>query len=184
MKRKEAFQKLKEHLKNKNLIKHSLAVEAAMREMAEHFGEDKNRWGLAGLLHDIDYEEVQGEMEKHSLLGAKIVEHYGFDEEIVNAIKTHNPAHGEEPQSLMGKALYCIDPATGLVVANTLVLPSKKIKDLTLESLVKHFNRPAFAKGATRENMRKSKEYLDLELEEFLEIILKGMKKISEELDL
>ena len=183
MNREEAFQKLKEHLNKENLIKHSLAVEAAMRKMARYFEEDEDRWRIAGLLHDIDYEEVE-EMENHSLKGAKMAKEYGLDDEIVMAIKTHNPMHGKEPQSLMGKALFCIDPATGLVVANTLVLPSKKIKDLTVESLIKHFDRPAFAKGVNRENIKKCSDYLDLELEDFFEIVLQGMQNISSDLDL
>lgn len=184
MTRDEAFQKLKKHLTKSNLIKHSLAVEAGMRAMARHFDKDVERWGLAGLLHDIDYEEVGEDPSQHSLVGAEMVKEMGFDQKIVEAIKTHNSEHGLEPQSLMGKALYCIDPTTGLIVANTLVLPSSKIKDLTVESVIKHFNRRAFARGVDREAIKQCKPYLDLEREDFLEIVLHAMQDISSDLDL
>jgi len=180
----EALELLKEKIKNQNLIKHCLAVEACMRALARRFGEDEEKWALAGLLHDIDYEETKENPQKHSLIGAEMLEKMGVDKEIVEAIKTHNEAHGILPQGLMAKALYCVDPLTGLIVAATLVLPSKKLADLTVENVLNRFKEKAFARGANREIIKKCKEYLNLNLEEFVKIGLEAMKNISQELGL
>ena len=184
MDRESALKLLKDKLKNQNLIKHSLAVEAAMRALAEHLREDIERWGLCGLLHDIDYELVKNEMKLHSRKGAEMLKELGFDDEICNAVLTHNQIHGFEPKPLMEKALFCVDPITGLIVAATLVLPSKKINDLKTESVLKRFQEKAFARGANREIIAKCQEYLNLSLEEFVEIVLNAMQKISLELGL
>ena len=184
MNREEAFSLLKQHITKPNLIKHSLAVEAAMRTLADYFREDKEKWGLAGLLHDIDYEEVEGDPLQHSLVGAEILKKHGLDNEIVEAVKTHNEVHHLPPQSLMAKALFCVDPLTGLIVANTLILPSRKIADLTVESVLKHFRQPSFAKGANREIISQSENLLNLDLAEFVGLVLKSMQGISAELGL
>ena len=184
MNREEALQLLKENLKNQNLIKHSLAVEAAIKTLAERFDEDIGKWALCGLLHDIDYELVKNEMNLHSKRGAEILKGLGFSEEIYNAVLTHNEAHGIEPETLLAKSLFCVDPLTGLIVASTLVLPSKKINDLETVSVLKRFKEKAFARGASREIIAKCQEYLNLSLEEFVGIVLKAMQEISNELGL
>ena len=184
MKREEAIKLLKEYIQTPNLIKHSLAVGAIMKALAEKFGEDQEKWEICGLLHDIDYEKTKNEPEKHSLVGAQILKEKGLDEEIVEAVKTHNEAHGIEPKSLMAKALYVCDPLSGLIVAATLVLPSKKLKDLTVQNVLNRFKEKSFARGANREIIKKCEEYLSLSLEEFIEIALKAMQGISEELGL
>ena len=182
--REKLFSILKENLKSENLIKHSLAVEAGMESLAEYLGEDKERWALAGLLHDIDYERTKENPQLHSRLGAKMVEELTGDKEIAEAILTHNEEHKILPKSKMGKALYCLDSLTGLIVAATLVLPSKKIKDLKVENVLKRFKEKSFARGANRETILKCKEYLGLELEKFVEIVLSAMQKISDKLGL
>lgn len=184
MNRDEALNLLKENLKNKNLIKHSLAVEAAMKALAEHFEEDAEKWVLCGLLHDIDYELVKNEMDLHSKRGTGMLKELGFKEEIYEAVLTHNEAHGIEPKTLLAKALFCVDPLTGLIVAATLVLPSKKINDLEVANVLKRFKEKAFARGASREIISKCQEYLNLSLEEFTGIVLKAMQEISNELGL
>lgn len=184
MEREKILELLKENIKNQNLIKHSLAVEAGMRELAKFFGENEEKWGICGLLHDIDYEKTKGDPKLHSKVGAEIVRNLGFDKEISDAILSHNEAHGIFPKTKMAKALFCLDPLTGLIVAATLVLPSKKIKDLKVENILNRFKEKSFAKGANREIIKKSKEYLGLELEKFIEIVLCGMQKISNELGL
>jgi len=184
MEREKALKILKENLKNENLIKHSLAVEAVMRELAKHFNEDEEKWGITGLLHDIDYEKTKENPQLHSKLGSEILKSLGFDEEICEAVLTHNEIHNIIPKTKMAKALFCIDPLTGLIVASTLVLPSKKIKDLEVKNVLNRFKEKSFAKGANREIIKKCEEYLGLSLEEFIEIALKGMKKISDELGL
>ncbi len=179
MNRDEALVLLKRYLCNDNLIKHSLAVEGAMRSMAKHFGEDQEQWGLAGLLHDIDYEQTKNNPSDHSLIGAEIILQNGIDIKIAEAIKTHNQMHGMEPQGLMAQALFCLDPLTGLIVASTLVLPTRKLSDLTVDSLGKRFQEKSFARGADRKIINQCHDRLGLELKEFMAIALSGMQDIA-----
>lgn len=182
--REEGLELLNQNISNQNLIKHCLAVEAIMRVLAHHFGQDKEKWGLTGLLHDIDYEKTKGEASQHSLVGAKMLEDLGIDKEICQAVKTHNEAHGILPQTLMEKALFVTDPLTGLIVAATLVLPSKKLADLTVENVLNRFKEKAFARGANREIIKKSEELLNLKLEDFVKTGLEAMQKIAKDLGL
>jgi putative nucleotidyltransferase with HDIG domain len=184
MEREKILNLLKENLRNQNLIKHSLAVEAGMRALARYFGEDEERWGIAGLLHDIDYEKTKGDPNLHSKVGSQILREMGFDQEICDAVLTHNEAHGILPLSKMAKALFCLDPLTGLIVAATLVLPSKKLKDLKVENVLNRFKEKSFARGANREIIKKCEEYLGLPLQKFIEITLKAMQEISDQLGL
>lgn len=183
MTREDAFALLTEKIKNQNLIKHSLAVEACMRGLAKHFKEDDEKWGLTGLLHDIDYEETKNDTNLHSVLGAEFLEKIGIDKEIVEAVKTHNEAHGVVPEGNLAKGLYCVDPLTGLIVAATLVLPSKKINDLTVENVLNRLKEKAFARGAKREVILKCSG-INLSLEEFVKICLNAMQQISGQLNL
>lgn len=155
-----------------------------MRELAKRFNEDEEKWALCGLLHDIDYEKTKGDANLHSKEGAEILRGLGLDEEIVNAVLSHNEAHGVLPQTKMAKALFCLDPLTGLIVAAVLVLPSRKISDLTAENILNRFKEKAFARGANREIIKKSQEYLNLNLEDFVKIVLEGMQRISADLGL
>lgn len=184
MDRERALNLLKENIKNQNLIKHSLAVEAAMRELAEYFNQDIKKWALCGLLHDIDYEKTKENPNLHSKIGAEMLKNLGFDEEICHAVLTHNEAHSLEPETKMAKALFCLDPLTGLIVAATLVLPSKKINDLKVENILNRFKEKSFARGVNREIIKKCQEYLNLSLKRFVEICLSAMQKISEQLGL
>ncbi|MBZ9571998.1 HDIG domain-containing protein [Patescibacteria group bacterium] len=183
MNRETALKLVQEKIKNLNLIKHSLAVEACLRALARHFNENEEKWALTGLLHDIDYEETKDDPKAHSILGAQILEKLGLDSEIVQAVKTHNEIHGIKPEGLMAKALFCVDPLTGLIVAATLVLPGKKINDLTAENVLNRFKEKAFARGAKREIIAKCSE-IGLSLEGFVAICLKAMKEISDQLGL
>lgn len=178
------FDLLKNNLKNKNLIKHSLAVEAVMRKLAEYFGEDREKWAVCGLLHDIDYEKTGGNPKLHSKTGAEMLTKLGFDKEICNAVLSHNEIHGIIPETKMAKALFCVDPLTGLIVAAALVLPSKKINDLKVDNILNRFKEKSFAKGADREIIKRCEEYLNLPLEKFIKITLGAMKVISENLGL
>jgi putative nucleotidyltransferase with HDIG domain len=184
MTREEALKVLKENIQNQNLIKHSLAVEAVMKALARYFQENKEKWGLTGLLHDIDYEKTKGDANQHSLIGAKMLEDLNIESEICQAVKVHNQTHGILPQTLLEKALFVVDPLTGLIVAATLVLPSKKIKDLTPENVLNRFKEKSFAKGADRETIKKCEDYLNLKLEKLIKISLQAMKEISSELGL
>lgn len=178
--RKEATKILGENLKNKNMIKHCLASGAVMRGLAVRLGEDGNEWEIAGLLHDADAEktppEKQGKTVGEWVKGQ-------VSEEVTQAMAAHNYETGVEPQSKMDWALFAGEKLTGLVVAATLVLPSKKLADVTTEMILRRFQEPRFAAGAKRENILEC-EKLGLGLEEFVDISLKAMQEISEDLGL
>jgi len=184
MEKTEAINLLKQKLKNQNLQKHCLAVGSAMVELADFFGKDKQKWEVCGLLHDIDYEQTKDNPEQHSKVGSEMLKEKGLSDEVCEAVYSHNEIHGVSPKSLMGKALYCVDPLTGLIVAATLVLPSKKINDLEVENVLNRFGEKSFAKGANREIIKKCENYLNLSLEKFVGITLKAMQDISDDLGL
>ena len=183
MTREESLKLLNEKIKTPNLIKHCLAVGAIMRGLAEYFNEDKDKWELAGLLHDIDYEETKNNPEKHSLIGSKFLEELGLDNDIIYAIKVHNSIHNLPRKTKLDKALFAADPLSGLIVAATLVLPSKKLADLTVENISHRFKEKGFARGANRKNISTCQD-LGLSLEKFSEISLNAMKKINQEIGL
>ena len=184
MTREQALELLKQNLYNQNLIKHCLAVESAMKNLARHFNEDEDKWGLVGLLHDIDYEKTKDNSSQHSIVGAQMLEGLGLDKESCQAVRVHNEMHGLPLGTLMDKALFAVDPLTGLIVAATLVLPSKKITDLTTENVLNRFPEKSFAKGANREIIKKCEELLDIKLEDFIDITLKAMQTVNKDLGL
>lgn len=181
--RKEAHELLLKHMSNKNLLKHTYAVEAVMRELARYFGEDEELWGIAGLLHDIDYEDTKDDPARHSLVGGQMLEDYGFPPEVVYAVKVHNDYHGLERKSLLDKALYATDPLTGLIVAGALIRPEKKLEPVDVAFLINRFGEKSFARGARRETIASCSD-LGLTMEEFFELGLKAMKGIHKELGL
>lgn len=183
MTRDEALLYLAQHLKNDNLFKHSLAVEAIMRGLARHLKQDEDKWGLTGLLHDIDYETTANDPKQHSLLGASMLEAAGLEPDLVYAVKVHNEAHGLPRNSLLDKALYAADPTSGFIMAAAMVRPEKQLAYVEVKSLKKRFKEKAFAKGANRENMATCSE-LGLELEEFLALSLAAMQKDADQLGL
>lgn len=183
MTREEALNKVKQYIKNKNLIKHMLATEAIMRALAKKFNEDEEKWGITGLLHDIDYELTEKEPEKHSLVAEELLKNDNLSEEIIDAIKAHNEIHGLPRETPLAKALYAVDPLTGLIVAAALVHPEKKLAPLDVNFILNRFKEKSFARGANREQI-KSCEELGLTLEEFIEIGLNAMKAISVDLGL
>lgn len=181
MNREEALELIRSYVKNKNLIKHMLATETCMRELAKHFGEDEELWGLTGLLHDLDYDKTVNDFSRHGFLTAEILSEKGVDEQILHAIKAH-PGHIER-ESKLDKALYAVDPLTGLIVASALMHPDKKLESLDKDFVLRRFKEKRFAAGANREQIKTCSE-LGLSLEEFIEIALRGMKRIAEELGL
>jgi len=128
--REEALELVKSNVANKNLINHMLAAEFIMRALAERFTQDPEKWGLAGLLHDIDYDSTYTDMQKHSKVGAQMLKEAGVAEDICHAVLVHNDAHGVPRESMMDKALHAVDPLTGLIVAAALVMPGKKLGDI------------------------------------------------------
>lgn len=183
MNREEAFQFVKKYVKNENSIKHMLAVEAVMCSLAKVFNENEEKWALAGLLHDVDMEMVdyRNNPEKHGTTGVEMLKE--VDKEILGAILAHNPATGKKRETLMEKAIFAVDPLTGLIVASVLVTPEKKISKITTQSIMNRFKEKSFAKGADRETILACEE-LGIGLEEFISISLEAMKKIEEDLGL
>jgi len=171
-------------LTNKNLVKHSLAVEAVMRALAGHFSEDPELWGMAGLLHDLDYEVTKDDWTKHGLVAEEWLKGYDLPKEIFEIGQDHNAeAWGREPRSKAGWAIYATDPITGLITATALMNPEKKIRNVEAKSVLKKFKNLKFAAGANREHMKKCEE-IGLTLEEFCDIALKAMQGINKELGL
>ena len=179
MTRQQAYELTKPRFSNKNLFKHVLAVEAVMRELAKHFSESVETWGLVGLLHDFDYEETVNTPERHTLVTEEILKVHHLPADVMNAIKCHN---NKAPRvSLMDKAIYAADPVTGLIVAAVLMHPEKKLKATEAEFVLRRFKEKSFAKGANREQIMTCAD-LGLSLEQFVEIALKGMQGISDDL--
>lgn len=177
--REEAYNLVIEKVKQKNLVKHILAVEAVMRALAEHFGEDIDFWGLTGLLHDLDYSETADAPEKHTYVTKDWLRDYNIPDEMMHAINAH-PGH-IPCETKLDWALYCSDPVTGLIVAGVLMHPSKKLAHVDAAYMIRRFKEKRFAAGADREAISKC-EMLGLSLEEFMNLALKGMRSISDEL--
>ena len=180
--REEAITLVRKHLKNKNLQKHVFAVEALMRKLAERFGGDQEVWGLAGLLHDLDYELTLEKPDEHTAITRQwLLEHGGISEEILDTIRAH--VGNVERKTPMEKAIYCSDPTSGFLVACALMHPEKRLAALDLEFINKRFKEKRFAAGADREQMRACSE-LGLELDEFLLLARDAMIIISDQLGL
>ncbi len=183
MNRDELVAEVEKRVTTKNLFKHILAVEAVMVRLAKHFGEDEKRWGAAGLLHDIDYEETKKDPHAHSIRSGEIAADLGFDREIIDAVKAHNEIHGFPRETKMAKALYCSDPLTGLIVASALVSPKKKLSGIDTEFVMNRMREKSFARGANRDIICSCSE-LGLNLQEFVGLALEAMQSISKELGL
>jgi len=181
--REEALNLVKKYVSKRNILYHMLAVEAIMRALAKHFGEDEEKWGLIGLVHDIDYEKTEATPEKHSLIAEQILKDV-LPEELLRAVKAHNFKHtGVEPKSRMEKALIASDAISGLLVACALVMPSKKLAKVKVETVAKKFKDKDFARGAERERILLCEE-IGIPREKFFEIALNGLKEIAQEIGL
>lgn len=183
MNRKEAYHIVTEYVKNPNLIKHMLAVEAAMRYYANKFGEDEEKWAVAGLLHDFDW-EIHPTMEEHPLAGEPILREKGVPEEIIHAVLSHADHTGVPRETLMEKTLFACDEITGLITAVALVRPSKALYDLKVKSVKKKWKDKSFAAGANREEMAQGAEELGIELWEHVGNVIEAMNMIADDLDL
>ncbi len=181
MNRDEALSLLKQHLKNKNLVKHSLAVETCMRALAERLNQNVEKWGLAGILHDLDYEITEKSPELHTKETVKILEDKGVEQEIIRTIQAH--AGQVECKNAMEWAIYAIDPLTGLIIAATLMHPSKKLGEIDLGFVERRYKEKSFARGARREDIEQIKN-IGLDLDEFISICIGAMQGISGDLGL
>jgi putative nucleotidyltransferase with HDIG domain len=181
--RDEALALVEKHVSKRNVVYHMLAVEAIMRSMAKHFGENEEVWGLVGLLHDIDYEKTETTPEKHSLLTEKILKGV-ISDEFIRAIKSHNAKYtGVMPESRIEKTLAACDAISGLLVACALVMPSKKLADVKVESVAKKFKDKDFARGADRERILVCED-IGIPRKQFFEIALNGLKVAASQIGL
>ncbi len=179
--RQQALEIVHANLTKKNLVKHVLAVEAIMRALARRLGEDEELWGLAGLLHDLDYERTAGDPSRHGRLTLEMISGFDLPPEIGAAVLAHA---GHVPRnSLMEKAICCSDPVTGLIVASALMHPSKSLAGIDPDFVGNRFKEKRFAAGANREAIAQCGE-LGLELHEFLGVSIDAMRGIAADLEL
>ncbi|AST56887.1 HDIG domain-containing metalloprotein [Thermoanaerobacterium thermosaccharolyticum] len=181
--RDEAYALLKEYNKSESLITHALAVEAVMRHFAELFGEDKEKWGIIGLLHDLDYEMYPNE---HCKKVREILERHGWPNDYIHAIESHGwkICTDVEPVHKMEKVLYTIDELTGLITATALMRPSKSILDLEVKSVKKKWKQKSFAAGVNRDVIAEGAELLGMDLDKVIEETIIGMRDVADEIGL
>ena len=189
--REQAWALLTEYTQSPNLIKHALAVEAAMRAYARHFGEDEERWGIVGLIHDFDYERypaMDGDTpreEWHTYAGARILRERGWPQEIVKDVLSHASYVEDAPRDTrLRKALYAVDELTGLIIAVALVRPSKNIGDVKVRSVRKKWKDRAFAAGVNRQDIEEGAADLGVELSAHIATVLEALQGIATELEL
>jgi putative nucleotidyltransferase with HDIG domain len=184
MNRDEAEELLKRYVKNERMLDHSYASEAVLRAVARRLGRDEEKWGLAGLLHDIDIEVVGGDLARHGLEAVQILTEAGIDPEIVDAVKMHNEKLcGTQRSTEFQHALAAGETVTGLVVATALVYPDRKIAGVKVKSITKRMKEKAFAASVNRETIREC-ERIGLPLDEFVGIALSAMQQIAGRLGL
>ena len=183
MNRDQAFNLVNEYVKNENLIRHMLAVEAAMRFYAEKFEEDVETWGMTGLLHDFDW-EIHPTLEEHPQAGESILRQNGVPEPVIRAILSHADHTGVPRLSLMEKTLYACDEITGLITATALVRPSRSLLDMESKSVKKKWKDKSFAAGANRDEISKATDEFGIELWEHVDNVIQAMRLIAPELGL
>lgn len=182
--RQEAYELLKEYNENESLIRHALAVESVMLHFAELFGEeDKEKWGIIGLVHDLDYEKYPDE---HCKKVREILTAKNWPEDYIRAVESHGwkACSDVEPVERMEKVLYAIDELTGLIAATALMRPSKSILDTEVKSVKKKWKQKGFAAGVNREVIEEGAKMLKMDLDKLIEETIKGMQKVAEEIGL
>ena len=183
MDRESTLELLREFVKTEVLMKHLLAVEAAMQAYARKYGEDEERWGIAGLLHDFDWEIVPTP-EEHPTYGANILRERGYPEDIVRAVLTHRDHTGIQRETLMERAVFAVDELSGFVRAVTLVRPTKSLNEVTPRSVVKKMKDKAFARDVNREGITKGAGELGVDLDEHIAFVIESLKPVAAELGL
>lgn len=178
-----AFELFKKYNKSDSLIKHALTVEAVMRHFAEVLGEDPEKWGVIGLIHDIDYEMYP---DQHCKKAIEILEENNWPKEYIHAVVSHGwgICSDVEPVEKMEKVLYTIDELTGLITAVALMRPSKSILDTELKSVKKKWKQKSFAQGVNREIIEQGADLLGMELDYIIDETIKGMRKAAEAIGL
>jgi putative nucleotidyltransferase with HDIG domain len=183
MDRDEALAIVREYIENENLVRHMLAVEAAMRFYAEKMDQDVETWGMTGLLHDFDW-EIHPTLEEHPQAGEPILRERGVPEVIIRAVLSHADHTGIPRESQMEKALYACDEITGLITAVALVRPSHSLHDLKARSVKKKWKDRSFAAGANREEIARAAEDFDVDLWEHVSNVILAMRRVAPELGL
>jgi putative nucleotidyltransferase with HDIG domain len=181
--REEALALLKKHNHNEGLIKHALAVESVMRYCARKRGQDKEKWGVIGLIHDLDYEQFP---EQHCQKSEEILVSESWPPEYIRAVESHGwgICTDVEPQSDLEKVLYAVDELTGLIAATALVRPSKNVMDMKAKSVKKKWKDKSFAAGVNRDVIEKGAEMLGTELSELITDVIMGMREVADQIGL
>jgi putative nucleotidyltransferase with HDIG domain len=181
--REEAFSLLNKYNKNEGLIKHALAVEAVMRYYARKLGRDEEKWGVIGLVHDLDYEQFP---DQHCHKTEEILTLENWPADYIRAVVSHGwgICTDVEPQSELEKVLYTIDELTGLVVTTALVRPSKSVMDMKAKSVKKKWKDKSFAAGVNRQVIEKGAGMLGVELDELINDVIMGMREVADEIGL
>jgi putative nucleotidyltransferase with HDIG domain len=181
--REQALELFMKYNKSESLMKHALSVEAVMRYMAEKAGENQDKWGVIGLIHDLDYEMFP---EQHCKLTEKILEENNWPEEYIRAVLSHGwgLASDVEPVSLLEKTIYAIDELTGLVTTSALVRPSRSVLDMEARSVKKKWNDKKFAAGVDRSVIEKGAALLGVSLDDLISDCIMGMRRVAEEIGL
>jgi len=183
MNRDEAWQLLTEYTKSDSLLKHAMAVEAALRGYARQFGEDEEAWGIVGLLHDFDYERWPS-LDDHPFRGCEILREKGYPDWVTRAILSHADYSGVPRDGLLEKTLFACDEMAGFITAASLVRPSKSVMDLEPKSVVRRMKDKAFARGVKREDLHAGAASLGLPLEEHIGNVIASMRERADELGL
>lgn len=181
--RDEALALLKKYNQSEGLIKHALAVEGVMRYMARKYGADEEKWGVVGLVHDLDYEKYP---DQHCQKTEEILKKNNWPDEVIRAVVSHGwgICVDVKPESDMEKVLYAIDELTGLVVTSALVRPSKSVLDMKAKSVKKKWKDKRFAAGVDRSIIQKGAEMLGVEVSELITDTIMGMREVAEEIGL
>ena len=183
MDRDQTIEFLHNHVKTEMLMKHLYSVEASMRGYARKFGEDEDRWAIAGLLHDFDW-EICPTPEDHPNYGAQILRDHGYPDDIIRAVLTHGDHTGIPRESLMEHTLFAVDELSGFVRAVALVRPSKSLDDVTPRSVRRKMRDKGFAKDVNRDDLLKGAEELDIDLDEHIAFVVESMKPVATQIDL
>ena len=183
MDRESAWALVEEHAKSERLTKHCIAVEAAMRAYARRVGEDEDVWGIAGMLHDFDW-DVCPSPEQHPQFGADILRERGYPEVIVRAVLSHDNHTGVTRESLMEKALFAVDELSGFITAVALVRPTKSLSDTNSRAVRRKMKDKAFARNVSRDDLVQGAQALGVDLDELIEFVAESLKPVAGELGL
>lgn len=181
--REEALALLHEYTQSDSLRKHALSVEAVMRQFARKLGEDEERWGLTGLLHDFDYER-HPTVEEHPVVGCRILEEQGYPHDVIQAILGHAEHTNTPRETEMAKYLFACDELAGMITAVALVRPSKSIHEVEVKSVRKKLKDKGFARSVNRDDVRKGMEEIGVEPAEFIAEVVAAMRGVAVEIGL